>query len=175
MTFGALLQDRKDAIVRTWFAEAVAIYGGEGAKAFSRQKDPFANPVGHSLREGTREIFEAILAGAEVEELDTHLRGIVKIRAVQEFSPSQAVGFVFGLKSAVRAELGTAISDTRHAPDLAAFDDRVDQVALKAFDIFTECREQLCDLRVNEVKRRVSWVIEKLNERGVGCDSVEES
>ena len=34
-----------------------------------------------------------------------------------------------------------------------------------AFEIFVECRESVCELRINEVKRRVSWVMEKMNAR----------
>jgi hypothetical protein len=121
--------------------------------------------VGNSLRLGTQGIVETFLREADSEKIHGHLCEIVKIRAVQQFSPSEAVGFVFRLKEAVRAGLGKAAAEPRFFADLAKLDDRIDQIALAAFDVFTQCREQVNELRLNEVKRRVSWVVDKLNGR----------
>jgi hypothetical protein len=49
---------------------------------------------------------------------------------------------------------------------LVEFEAEIDRVALAGFDVFVECREQVSELRINEVKRRVSWIVEKMNERG---------
>jgi hypothetical protein len=159
------LQIKQDAIVQRWIAGALASYPDEGAAAFSREKDPFANPVGHSLRVGTRQIFAALLAGVDAEEIHDHLHEIIRIRAVQNFSASQSVGFVLDLKKAIRVELGSMATDARFSSDLAEVDDQIDRFALAAFDVFAECREQLYDVRVNEMKRRVSWIMGKMNER----------
>ncbi|GAG33495.1 unnamed protein product, partial [marine sediment metagenome] len=144
--------------------------------AFKRQKDPFANPVGHSLRVGTRRIFEALLRGMDlgkgdlgkmdVEKIRQDLHEMVKIRAVQQFSASEAVGFIFHLKEAVRAQLAEAVKDPRFSDELAQLDGQIDRVALAAFDLFVQCREQVYELRVNEVKRRVSWVMDKMGQNG---------
>ncbi|OHB83228.1 MAG: hypothetical protein A2V98_01805 [Planctomycetes bacterium RBG_16_64_12] len=163
MTLRNLLRENKDAIVWRWFEDILAAYAGDAAAAFKRQKDPFANPVGHSLRVGTRGIFEALVAGVDAEKVRQHLGEIIRIRAVQQFSASQAVGFVFRLKDAVRAELGGAVEDPRLSSELAKLEAEIDQVALAAFDVFVQCREQVCELRVNEVKRRVSWIVDKMN------------
>jgi len=159
------LQKKKEAIIQRWLHEALSTYPDEGAAAFGREKDPFANPVGHSLRVGTRGIFEALLEGTDSDETHQYLHEIIRIRAVQQFSASQSLGFVFGLKKAIRAELGGGAKDGRFAADLAEIDERIDRIALAAFDIFVQCREQVYELRVNEAKRRVSWIVEKMNER----------
>lgn len=166
MTFGELLHEKKDAIVQRWLEDALATYPKDSSALLRRQKDPFANPVGHSLRVGTRGIFEALLDGGDGEAVRRHLQEIIRIRAVQQLSASQAVGFVFRLKEAVRKELAGAGTDGRFSTELAEFDRRVDRVALAAFDIFVQCREQVCELRVNEAKRRVSWIVDQLNKRG---------
>jgi hypothetical protein len=167
MTFRELLQENKDVIVQRWLDDVLATYPEASSAAFARQKDPFANPTGHSLRVGTRGIFEALLDGADAEKIRQHLHEIVRIRAVQEFSASEAVRFVFHLKAAVRAELTKASRDRRFSSELAEFEDQIDRIALVAFDVFVECREQVCELRVNEVKRRVSWVVDRMNRRGL--------
>lgn len=167
MTLGELLQDKKDAIVRRWLDDVLATYPGESSAAFfKRQEDLFANPVGHSLRVGTLGIFEALLEGMDDEKIRPHLRGIIKMRAVQEFSASEAVGFVFRLKEAIRVELPKAVEDPQLSSDWAKLEGQIDRMALAAFDVFVECREQVCELRLNEMKRSVSWILDKLNQRG---------
>ena len=164
MTLKELLHEKGDAIVQRWLKDALAAYPESAALAFSRQKDPFANPVGHSLRLGTQEIFDALLEGSEDSRIHAALLEIIRIRAVQEISPARAVGFAFGLKSAIRAELGEVARDEPLASELAEIEGQIDRIALAAFDIYVECREQVYELRIDEVKRRVSWVVEKMNE-----------
>ncbi len=178
MTLGELLRKKKDAIIQRWLDDVLASYSEDAAVLFKRQKDPFANPVGHSLRLGTRGIFEIILKGIDIEgrddeKISQHLREMIKIRAVQQFSASQAVGFVFLLKKAVRAELGKAAADPKVASELVKFEAEVDRIALAGFEIFVECREQLSDLRVNEVKQRVSWILEKMSQHGLNPELVQ--
>ena len=172
MTLAELLLKNQEAIVGRWVERALACYGGDSSATLKRQKDPFANPIGHSLRVGTRGIFEAMLGGMDLGETDTekvgqHLHEIVKIRAVQQLSASEAVGFVFHLKEAIRAELAGTVKDPRFSDELTQLDGRIDRVALAAFDIFVQCREQLCELRINEVKRSVSWGANKMSQSGL--------
>jgi hypothetical protein len=156
-----LLRDRRDAIVERWLEAALATYPAPAAAVFTRRKDRFANPVGNSLRVGTAGIFDALLDGSDPATCQRHLREIIRIRAVQQLTAAQAVGFVFLLKDAVRAELATANGDPDPWSRLSEFDRRIDEIALVAFDVFVECREQICELRVNEVKRQVSWIMER--------------
>ena len=171
MTFAELLQKNKDGIVRRWLDAALATYGDDTSAVFRRQKDPFANPVGVSLRTAVREVFEALLDGADSEAICRALHETIKIRAVQQFSASQALRFIFDLKNVIRAELGSVAGESRFSAEFAEFDGQIDQIALVAFDIFVQCREQVYELRVNEVKRQVSWVMEKMNQRDPGPQS----
>jgi len=170
-----LLKKNEEAIAKRWLDDVLSTYSDKASVTFKKEKDPFANPVGNSLRLGTQGICEVLfgegaIAANEAEEIvDERIHGylceIVKIRAVQEFSASQALGFVFQLKKSVRGALGRTARDASFAADLGKLDDAVDHIALAAFDIFAQYREQVFELRVNEVKRRVSWVVEKLNKR----------
>ena len=164
-TLGELLRDNRDIIVQRWFDDGLATYPEDSASAFKRQKDPFANPIGHSLRLGTKAIFDALLDGADSDTIQHHLNEIVKIRAVQQVTASEAIKFVFSVKQAVRAELGRAARDPRMVDELEAFDGKVDRVALVAFDTYVQCREQVSELRIGEVKRQVSWIIDRVNRR----------
>ena len=165
MTFGEHLRAHQEAIVQRWFNDILATYPAESAAAFGREQDPFANPIGHGLRVGTRGLLEALLDGIDSEKVREYLHGIIKIRAIQECPASQAVGFDFQLKPAIRAVLGPAATDARFASERAELDERIDRMVLDAFDVFVECREKMYELRVNEVKRSVPWVVDKMNQR----------
>jgi hypothetical protein len=80
-------------------------------------------------------------------------------------SASQAVGFVFILKHVIREELETdAKCISQWTTDLDA---RIDEMALLAFDIFMRVRQQICEMRVSEVRRMTSlleqehWQVEE--------------
>jgi hypothetical protein len=171
MTLAELLENHKEAIVQRWLDELLEVYGGDAATAFRREKDPFANPVGHSLRVGTLGIFESLLGGKDDEQVRQLLRDIIKIRAVQQFSPSRAISFVFRLKNVIRTELREVVGNAQLAAELAELDGRIDRISLSAFDIYVECREQVYDLRVSELKRSVSWVVERMNRNSGDSDA----
>jgi len=137
----------------------------EASATFGRGRDPFANPVGHVLREGTRGIVSALVDDVDAETIRRHLNDMVRIRAIQEFTPSQALAFVFRLKDAVWTELGSVVKDPGLGDQLRELDRRIDRIGLGAFDSYVACREQVFDLRVNEVKRSVAWAVERLNRR----------
>jgi hypothetical protein len=43
-------------------------------------------------------------------------------------------------------------------------EDRIDEMALLAFDVFMRCREQLYEVRANEARRRLS-ILERAHEK----------
>jgi hypothetical protein len=160
-----LLQERKDTIVERWVHDALAAaYPGGGATAFGREQDRFANPVGHSLRVGTRAIFDAILEDADGATVRCSLDEIVRIRAVQQLSATDAIGFLFHLKALVRAELGAAADDQPLAGELAELERRIDRIVLAAFELYVAYRERVCELRINELKRSIPWMVGKVGQ-----------
>ena len=144
------LREQSEAIAERWQQQILATYAEPSARAFQREKNPFANPVGHALRTGTRAAVERLAEGRTPAEVAAALDEIIRIRAVQEFKPSQAVAFVFLLKDAMRADGGTAGST-----ESANLDRQIDPIALAAFDIYMHYREQICDLRIREIKRSI--------------------
>jgi hypothetical protein len=172
MTFGDLLEKKRDTIIGRWEDEVLSAYPPDSAALFRAQQDPFANPLGHSVREGTRGIFLAILSGMDQDDLRRHLDQILRVRAVQELTPSQALSFIFSLRSIVREVLPEAERDPDHHEGLRAFDQKVDGVALEAFELYTARREELSQLRINEVKRQVTWTFERMNRKRDSAKSV---
>jgi hypothetical protein len=147
-----LLQRNSAAIKERWLKRTLASYPQDSTGFFLQTKDRFANPVGQTLATETGALVDCLMDGADAAELCLHLEEIVKIRAVQDFTPSEAVSFVFLLKETIREELRGDLSEPRLLAELVAFEDRIDQMALFAFDIFVKWREKVYSLRVREIK-----------------------
>ncbi len=162
-----VLEEREDAIVERWLDRVLAAYPADGGAVFKRRTNQFANPVGHTAREGTRSLYRTLRVESPDEEaVERALGDLLRIRAVQQMPASTAVGFVLDLKSVVRAELA-AIDGADGAevdrPGLRAFEARVDRLALQAFDVYVAFREELSRLRVREAQRHVAWIVDRLN------------
>jgi len=161
MKLEKVLSQKSSLIQKKWVDQILETYPTDTRRFIKAQKDQFANPVGFTLSEGIGALFKAILQGTESEKAAPILDGIIRIRSVQEFSPSQAVGFIFPLKKILRAELKTEIRENQLYDDLHELESRIDDLALIAFDIFIMCREKIYEIRAREAKNQVSRLLLK--------------
>lgn len=143
----------KAAILRRWLDLIFGSYPDETNRFLRREKDRFQNPVGHTLIRETEVLFDALLESEDINVCCEPIDNIVRIRAVQDFAPSQAVHFVYALKRAIRDELGKQSLDTSLVQELPEIEAKIDQMALIAFDSYMRCREKISEIRVNEIKR----------------------
>jgi hypothetical protein len=138
--------DRRDAVLAEWLARTLETYPQETSRFLRGVKDQFRNPVGHIIRDGLQVLVDELFGAMDRARILPALDGIVRIRAVQDFSASQAVAFVFLLKKILRHEAA--------GEELERLEARVDDLALAAFDVFMQCREKICEIRVEEARRR---------------------
>jgi hypothetical protein len=82
------------------------------------------------------------------------LDSIIRIRAIQNFSPSQATSFIFSLKDVVRETLKKEDPESKHFKELLLFESKIDELGMMAFDIYMKCREKIYELKANEMKNR---------------------
>lgn len=149
-----LLRVQKDTIASAWIEKLLCSYPEEGAKFFKNQKNQFSNPVGHTIYENVPAIFKELTGGNNRDRLKDLLREIIKIRAVQEFSPSEAIRFVFLLKEVIGDVLQLESFKKLSIHDVQEFDAIIDETALIAFDLYMESREKLFRLRLKEANLR---------------------
>ena len=142
----------RGAILERWIGEVIEGYPEETAEFLRSQSDRFANPVGARLREGLTQLLDGLLEGVEPTELESALDHVIRIRAVQQFSPSIAVGFVFDLKGLLREVVGAP--GVGLAPWLATLDGRIERLGLYAFDVYMRCREQMWEIRAREIRNQ---------------------
>ena len=161
MSLPELLRDKRSAILSLWKELTLEVYAEESARFIKSEKDRFNNPVGESINSGLETLFDGLLGGRPADEMEQALDGIVRIRAVQDLSPSQGVGFVFLLKRAIREQAGDALAGGEALTELSVLEARIDSIALAAFDIYARCRQQICDIRVNEIRHLTSKLLER--------------
>ncbi len=68
-------------------------YPADTSRFLKGEKDMFANPVGHTITANAEYILEGLIKGADAASLSAYLEQIIRIRAVQDFTP--AAGSVF--------------------------------------------------------------------------------
>lgn len=150
-----LVEDRKDRIIKEWFDAAVQTYARDTAEFVKSQKDPFANPVGRTTIKALQFLLEQLLKDVNHEALTDGLDPIIRIRAVQNFTPSQATAFIFSLKTILRNTLKKELQDIQLAKELLAFESKIDELCLLAFDVYMECREKVYQIGANETRNRI--------------------
>lgn len=161
MRMNHLLAQRKTSIVKKWFASAIETYPSDTVTFLKSQKDPFANPVGRTIYHGLEGLFDVLLKEMDHEAVRSFLDPIIRIRAIQNFSPFQATRFIFFLKDTVRAIIQKENPEAELFNELLLFESKIDELGLIAFDIYMQCREKIYELKANEMKNRTLKAFER--------------
>lgn len=148
-----ILAKKKQAIIAKWFDATIESYPAETFKFLKSQNDPFANPVGETTFHGLNALFDTLLTHSDRETIVSFLDPIIRIRAVQDFTPSRATVFIFNLKAVVRNQLSRELNSL-DAKELFDLDSRIDEMGMIAFDIYTGCREKIYNLKANESRKQ---------------------
>ena len=152
LTIQDLLKENKAAILERWFHLILETYPTNTAAMMRKDKNQFTNPVGSTFSREIQVLFKNICEGSQDEKCQASLDSILKIRSVQDFSPSKAVGFIFLLKRAIGETLKNDICKESVMDEWLKFQSRIDDLALQAFDIYMDCREKICEIRINQAK-----------------------
>ena len=154
MDFNKTLEQNRKAIIDQWFLATINTYPQETARVLGKLKNRFDNPVGSATAQSLEETFSLLLTKEmDTDKIENALDSVIRIRAVQNFSASQAVGFVFELKQIIKTVL--------NGEQDSAFDAKIDQTALAAFNRFMKCRENIFLLKATESKRRIHKAFER--------------
>ncbi|RPJ37608.1 MAG: hypothetical protein EHM35_06245, partial [Planctomycetaceae bacterium] len=134
--------------IEKWFARALDVCSGEAVQFLATEKDQFRNPVGYALRENLAVLLREVVGEFDLSAAKPALEAILRVRAVQDLTATQATGFIFLLRPIMR-ELMPEF-------DGVLLDRRIDQLALIAFEEYVRCREQLAEIRLNESRRAMA-------------------
>jgi hypothetical protein len=156
-----ILEKNKAAIAKQWFNLAAQTYALDTAEFLKSKTDPFANPVGNTMLTGLDGILEQLIDTMDPKTLNLHLDSIIRIRAIQDFTPSQATAFILSLKKILRQYLAKELQDSSLAADFIEFESKIDRICLMAFDIYMQCREKVYQISANETRNRTFRAFER--------------
>lgn len=155
------LLEKGPTILNRWLQLVLETYPADTQRFLKKQKDPFANPVRHTLSVGLEKIYQELLKGMDRARVSPPLEDIIRLRAVQDFSPSQAIAFIFRLKSVIREALEEENRDNLLSHELSILESRIDELAMIAFDLYVKCREKIYALSAKEARNQVSRLLRK--------------
>ena len=163
MNLNRFLKDKKKGILKKWREDILEAYPAESKKFLKRQSNRSANPVGHSIFEKTEKLYDEIIrdGNTDIEKIKEILDELIRIRAIQDFSPSQAVGFLHMLKNVIRHEVEGKIENNDLFKDFIIFNNKIDEITYIAFDMYTECREKLFEMKAAQARNQVSGLLRK--------------
>lgn len=158
MNLKSLLIERKSFIITKWFDVILDSYAAETAKFLRDKSKRFANPVGYTIYQGIESLFDEIIDDkSDAGRLSLFLDNIIRVRAIQDFSASQAVAFIFSFKDIIRQEIEDAklseqVSQKNLLNEFRSLEAKIDSLALMSFDIYMQCREKLYEIKANEAR-----------------------
>lgn len=158
-----LLTQKRSKILNRWLDLVLDNYPTDTKRFLKKRKDQFANPVGYTISKEIENLYKELLQGLDPERVSPILDRIIRIRAVQDCSPSQATAFIFLLKKVIREKLETEVQKSGLSDELSIFESRIDDLALLTFDIYMKCREKIYEIRVNEMKNQVYRLLQRAN------------
>jgi hypothetical protein len=150
---------KRGAILVQWLERTLASYPSQTARFLRNEKDRFRNPVGHTLKEGLATLLEEITGEMDIGKVKPALESIVRLRAVQDFTPAQAMGFVFALRE--------ILCENLEGGGPPAWQKRIDEMALLAFELYMRCREEIHEIKARERQREV-YVWQRMSHRAQG-------
>ncbi len=157
-----VVNERRKAILERWTEQVLASYPADTGKFLREQRDPFHNPVGRTIAGSVGPLLDAAVAGVVDEAAMTALDAILRVRAVQDLSPSTSLGFLLKLRDLVRSEIAGLLGADRTAV-LEQLDRGADELVLAGFEVYVGCREDIWRIRTEEIQRRSTKVLERLD------------
>jgi len=150
---------KRHLFVQEWLACTLRTYPDHTGRFLREERDPFRNPVGCTLRTALGELTEELFGDFDRARVTASLEAVVRLRAVQDFSPAEALGFILLSRSIARLpgrDGGSGID----AASLVLLDARIDELVLMAFDLYERCRDEIRQIAARAARRRV-YVLER--------------
>ncbi len=160
-----IMHDKRSALVSEWVDLILSSYHVDAAVIFKNNMKRFANPVGETIADGVEVLVDEFLKGEFTDKGYAALESIVKIRAVQDFTPSRAIAFVLFFKQILREKLGEHISSVDMAAEILVLEKQIDELALRSFDQYVWNREKVFEIRAREVERNNHMLLRYVNKQ----------
>jgi len=147
------IASHRDEILMALMEGLYEPYSPEAATSFRRKVDPFENPIGSTFGRSASIIADGMAAGMPPRAFRQTFDDMIRIRAVQGISPSEVMSFLFAVRKALAAGTAGSGDDSLQASDIAEINEWIDCAIALCMDIYMECRENIFNLKVMELKK----------------------
>lgn len=146
------LQEKKPVILEAWFRSILQSYPEE-TQPFLHKEDTFTNPIGSTIQEALAGLLAEIIQDQNLSRTKEALDELIHLRAVQDYSPAQAISFLPALKQVILRELKAANLMDTYQEEYHNLAFLIDELTMQAFDIYMGCREKIFNLKVKELQK----------------------
>jgi hypothetical protein len=165
MELSKLLEKQRPAILKTWLGEIFDAYPADTSRFLKGENDRFANPVGYTIAANTEYLLNGLIRKDDTASLAAHLEQIIRIRAVQDFTPAEDVSFIANLKTVITGQLETKIHKYNLWDEWGEFETRIDSLTLSAFEIHARMQEKIHHIRMNELEKSEKFLTRLMESR----------
>ena len=166
------LCDNSQALKERWLDAMFRTYPLDTVGFMRKKRDQFQNPVGHRMGLAADALVDALLKpGLDSEEIAGPVDDIVRIRAVQDFTPARAIGVFYLLKSIVRDMVKGDLADGDTARELLQFESKIDTLVLVSLDVYVQCKAQIYEMRIREINNKHHMLLKRAK---MVCEPAEE-
>ncbi len=154
MALQDLLHQCRDEIIREWMARIAAADPDPSSRLLANPQDRFLNPIRHAYEQALPAIYDELVGTMDRARMREALEEVMRVRALQDLSATDATSFMLLLKDVLRDALHHE-SDIPTAWDTwrATVGQRVDDAMMVAFDVYVSCRDKIQELRAAEARR----------------------
>lgn len=150
MKLERLLLQKKEAILQGWLREIFGSYMPGTDKFLQNGRDRFANPVGYTISANAGQLLDALIRGDDPGTFHGCLEKIIRIRAVQDFTPSQAVAFMTDLKTVIRDEVVDGATKYELLDELNELETKIDYLGATAAELYINIKKQIREIACKE-------------------------
>lgn len=166
MELRRLLNKNKSVILKKWLAAIYDTYPADTANFIKGEGDMFSNPVGHTITVNAEHILEGLIGGEDTSVLSDHLEQIIRIRAVQDFTPIQATSFIKSLETVIFSQLKPEIHRHSLLDEWEELQARIDNLTLLACGIHVKMKERIQHIRMKEIENSERFIVRLMGSRG---------
>ncbi len=157
------LSEVQSEIVTDWFKSTMKEYSGKAAAVYTNSGNQFANPVGSTFSKAMETIMSNLVGDEDnQEEVKSKLDDVVRIRALQNFSPSDSLEFIFRLKDILLKYLEKDLN-AGNFRELLKIEAEIDRLTQICFDTYAKSREKLFELRNREIQSQAQVLLKRAN------------
>jgi len=166
MELRSLIKKKKAVILKKWLAAIYDTYPADTVEFIAGENDMFANPAGHTITANVEYILEGLIRGEDTSALSAYVECIIRIRAVQDFTPAQATSFISSLETVIFSQLKPEICRHNLLDEWEELQARIDNLTLLACGIHAKMKERIQHIRMKEIEKSEGFMVRLMGSRG---------